>query len=643
MNASAAGPRPWSAHVALPLTIGIAYLLVGALTRLALYTTFGVPAGIAAISLPSIMLLGALNDLVTLAYLLLPVTALLVMVPFDDPGRRWHRPFAFGLLAATLFGMLFLMLAEYLYFEEFDARFNLVAVDYVRYPTEVLVNIQESYPVLPIVLGTAAIALGIAWAVCRHLSCRIVGPASVRGRVAGFALNVMLAIVAAITLSTDSFAGAQNRVARELTVNGVSAFFRALETNELDFHRYYRVLPAEAAQATLRAELAATGVAVEPDADGRLMQSVAPDATGFGRLNVVVIVEESLGANHVSALEAKKPLTPNLDRLAAQGVLFTSAYATGTRTVRGLEAVNLSLPPAPGESVLKRPGSAGLRSWGEVMHEHGYRTSFLYGGYAYFDGMGEFFGGNGHTVVDRADIEAPRFANIWGVSDGDLFDQALTHLEAEHATGAPFFALILTTSNHKPYTFPAGIPGIPAKGGGRQAGVRYADHALGGFFDAAARRAWYADTLFVVLGDHGARVYGAAEIPVGSYRVPILMFAPGRLAPRRVAEPISQIDVAPTVLGLLGLGWQAPFFGRDVLRHPAADRPVYLQHNYTVGMLTGERLALLGFQHHAEVVGYERGTERFTPAAADPVLLDRATAVFQSAYDLYDAQRDDAP
>ena len=92
-------------------------------------------------------------------------------------------------------------------------------------------------------------------------------------------------------------------------------------------------------------------------------------------------------------------------------------YASGTRTVRGLEAIATSLPPIPSVSVLRRPGNEGIANWGTVMREQGYRTSFLYGGYGYFDNMNYFFAHNGFEVRDREQIPKPvRFENIWGVA-----------------------------------------------------------------------------------------------------------------------------------------------------------------------------------------------------------------------------------
>ena len=186
------------------------------------------------------------------------------------------------------------------------------------------------------------------------------------------------------------------------------------------------------------------------------------------------------------------------------------AHGAGPRGFREFD------PPIPTVSILRRPGNEHIATWGAVMRSLGYRTSFLYGGYGYFDNMNYFFGQNGFDVVDRRSIRSIRFANIWGVSDEDLFDHSLAYLDSIHASGKPFFSIIMTTSNHKPFTFRPGLErlGIPPEGGGRGAGVRYADFALGEFLRHAKDHAWFDDTIFVVAADHGARVYGAEQIPL---------------------------------------------------------------------------------------------------------------------------------
>jgi phosphoglycerol transferase MdoB-like AlkP superfamily enzyme len=437
-------------------------------------------------------------------------------------------------------------------------------------------------------------------------------------------------------MSTDSLDRSGNRVANELSHNGVSSLFRAFHTNHLDYDAYYRIMDHDKAFALARQELADNGTFVSPDPEN-LNRTHPADPDGLGRMNVVVIVEESFSGSFCGVFGNTKNLTPRFDRLCERGLLFTNAYASGTRTVRGLEAISTSFPPIPSEAIVKRPGNENMAGWGQIMNKNGYHSSFLYGGYGTFDNMNAFFSGNGFAISDRMDIEAPEFTNIWGVSDGDLFTHALKYYDARAGENRPFFSIIMTTSNHRPYTFPKGIPGIPAEGGGRKAGVKYADHALGEFLEQAESHAWFDNTLFVIVADHCARVYGRAEVPVATYHIPLLFYAPGKIPPSNLAWPIGQIDIAPTVLAALGLPYTAPFYGHDIFdqsRDPEKN-PLFLNHNHDVAMMVGDTMAVLGLHRSARLFHYDRSNNTQTPLEGDPDTFDRAAAIYQTAYELF--------
>jgi phosphoglycerol transferase MdoB-like AlkP superfamily enzyme len=269
------------------------------------------------------------------------------------------------------------------------------------------------------------------------------------------------------------------------------------------------------------------------------------------------------------------------------------------------------------------------------MREQGYATSFLYGGYSLFDNMQAFYRGNQFTVKDRSDIENPRFSNIWGVSDQDLFSFATTYYDTLSATGAPFFSIIMTTSNHSPFTFPDGIEGVRPQGGDRLDGVRYADYALGEFFRKIESTSWFPKTLFVVVADHGARVYGSEKIPLRSYEIPLLIIAPGHLAPEQIDCPISQMDIAPTVMGLLGLPYSAPFFGQNIFAESDNARVLLFNHNHDVALYQNGRLAVLGLRNDVHTYAYRLGDEGMQEIAQDKTLVDLATAYYKTAFNFF--------
>jgi phosphoglycerol transferase MdoB-like AlkP superfamily enzyme len=539
-----------------------------------------------------------------------------------------------------MLSLTFVAAVEYFFFAEFDARLNLVAVDYLMYPTEVVGDIWAEYPVVAVLAAVSVVSALTVYGMRRFLLPQAALATTLKGRSLAFAVFAALLTLFALGFETHSLASSDNRVANEIAANGASSFFRALRTNEIDYHTYYASRPSQTNLHNLVAHLSSQGGKFTRLSEGRIDRSFPGRPNGLGKLNVVVVASESFGAEFSRLYGSKRNWTPEFDRIAQEGVWFRHMYASGTRTVRGLEAIATSLPPIPSVSVLRRPGNEGIANWGTVMREHGYQTSFLYGGYGYFDNMNYFFAHNGFDVRDREQIANPlRFENIWGVADEDLFDSALKYYDGLARSGAPFFSIITTTSNHKPFTFREGVPGVRASGGGRESGVRYADYAQGYFLREAKKHAWFDNTLFIIVADHGARVYGREDIPLKSYEIPMVFYAPKHLRPGRVDTLTTQIDIAPTALGLLGLAYRAPFFGDDVLNGQQQRRVALFSHNHDVALYQDGELTILGLNKSVHDVFYDRDTDTYRPAPANPRLIDLAVAYYQTAFELFRERR----
>jgi len=634
--------QPQSAQIRFSTvhTLAIAYVVFGAALRLILWWSFGRAQHVEWSQLGWIIPVGVISDLMECAELLLPLAIFLWLTP-----DRWHRSGAMRITLLTgaglfLAGTAFLAVVEYFFFEEFDSRLSLVAVDYLMYPTEVIGDIRAEYPVATVGIACVVGAAVLVFVLRPYLvqgSKKFTGLAQ---RSSAFSAFVAAFVAALIAPSGTAPPFSDNRIANEIAANGASSFITALRTNEMDFHAYYATRDGRSNLANLASQLSHGAGRFTNLSQGLVNRSFAGQPDGLGRLNVVVVASESFGAEFSRLYGSNRDWTPEFDAFARKSVWFSHMYASGTRTVRGLEAIITSLPPIPSVSVVRRPNNENIANWGAVMRNLGYRTSFLYGGYGYFDNMNYFFGHNGFDVIDRRDIPTPvRFENMWGVSDEDLFDRALSYFDEQHATGKPFFSLVMTTSNHKPFTFREGVPGVKAQGGGRESGVRYADFAQGYFLREAAKHAWFDNTLFVVVADHGARVYGRAEIPLKSYEIPMLFYCPKHLAPRQVDTLTTQIDIAPTVLGLLGLPYSAPFFGQDTFRAPSEHRVAFFSHNHDVAIYQDGTLAILGLGKTVQDVAYDRSTDTYRAAAKDPKLNDLAVAYYQTAYELFHAHR----
>ena len=585
---------------------------------------------------------GALADLEVALWLAAPLVLVLAVLSERRLRSRGTRL----LLALGLsFGVamtLFIGVAEFFFFKEFDGRFNFVAVDYLLYPTEVAGNIWQSYHTGWVLAGIALVS-GAGFLLFRRVlrpSPRPVDRTSNRALVpAVYAAALVLSAFA----PGDRVANfSADRVVNEIAGNGYRSFWSALLGQDAPYEGLYRSAGSADANFTrLRRLLSERATDQSSFSPGSTLRHIHP-LRSPRRANVVLVLEESLGAEFVGALRAgANTSTPELDALVPQGTFLTRAYSTGNRTIRALEATSASLPPLPGISIVRRRNSRNLFTLPEMLKSRGYRTLFVYGGRALFDGMGRYMRANGvERVIEQSDFPKDTFRTAWGVCDEAIFDRALAEMDALHQSGQPFYTVILTVSNHRPFLYPPGRIAADPERRKRVNAVRYADYALGRFVRDARRRAFFDDTLFVFMGDHGARVYGAAKIPMPSYEIPILFYAPG-FVPSGVRVPTlaSAMDVPPTILGLLGVEYRSKFFGRDVLALARTEGRAPLTHNNEIALLQGNELAILGLRGAASLYRYDRTVETLVPRPVtrrgDLSPIDDAVAYYEGADRLY--------
>jgi len=580
-----------------------------------------------------IMLIGLLYDLAAVSWMLIPFMLNSLVWPASDRGRRGHAWSTSILLAAGLGAVLFGLVAEVLFWNEFSARFNFIAVDYLVYTREVVGNIEQSYPLGWIFSGLAVISVIMililvppVWRLAR----REAPPCKRRGLIIiGYAC---LPIACFFLVNEAPHHVLGSPLERELASNGPYSLFRAFRNNDLNYDQFYATLSQGDIGGVLKAELdeANLGDTSEAGPNG-FAHKVVPVGTAI-RKNVVLVSIESLGSDYVESFGGREGLTPNLTALTRDSLTFQNVYATGLRTVRGLEAITLSIPPTPGRAVPIRERNKGMISLGSVLKSNGYNTMYLYGGYSFFDNMKDFFTGAGYEVLDRTDIDSDHIHHetIWGVSDEDLFDFALTRFDVRATTGTPFFGHIMTTSNHRPYTYPEGRIDIPSKTG-RDGAVKYTDWAIGDFLAKARTRPWFKDTVFVLLADHTSHGRGRTDLPPENYRIPVWIYAPGFVAPGRIDWIASQIDVAPTVLGLLNIPYDSSFFGQDILVSGRSHQRAFMANYLTVGYMEDGLVVSLGPNQRIRVQRSDDGTPVDVNEPIAHNLIREAISFYQSA------------
>ncbi|MGZ8928911.1 MAG: LTA synthase family protein, partial [Methylobacter sp.] len=439
---------------------------------------------------------------------------------------------------------------------------------------------------------------------------------------------LLLPVISYATVGSAWYQFSANTYLNELAANGPYQFFSAFRNNELDYRHFYKVGDDQQLSNAIKKQLGAEDVAENLYNIKRIVKPAGEEK----RLNIVLITVESLSADFLATFGNKENITPYMDEWFKEGLLFTNFYATGTRTIRGLESLTLSIPPTPGQAIVKRPDNGNLFSFGRVLQQKGYDTAFLYGGRGYFDNMNAFYSGNGYRIVDQTDFtqEELTFTNAWGVSDDIIFNRTLKEADQDFQANKPFFFQIMTTSNHRPYTYPEGKIDLPS-GSGRQGAVKYTDFAIHQFIEQAKTKPWFDDTVFVMVADHCAGSARKIELPVDKYHIPLFIYSPKHVPAKRNDILSSQIDVAPTVLGLLNASYESQFYGQDIMQMTKEQGRALISNYQKLGLFKDNKLVYLSPQQKVDVVDDPLGAHKPLDMNAVASLVTEDMAYYQSA------------
>ena len=492
---------------------------------------------------------------IVLAFLGLKILFFALMLFLPKQRLKIRNSLYFITLFLYVLLIIFNAVSEYFFYNEFGVRYNFIAVDYLIYTTEVIGNIMESYPIIPLFTAIFVVTGLATWWIYKKTKDSLL---QLPNLVQKFTLLGVFAVLLAISLSFAEKINLKkgNIFQQEIAANGMVKFYEAFSNNTLDFFTFYPTVDQKTAEKNTLLPLGTTTL-------NRTITSDKPEL----QKNVVLISIESLSAAYMKAYGYEESVTPFLDQLAQKSLFFTNLYATGNRTVRGLEALTLCIPPTAGESVIKREKENKNKfTTGSVFKSKGYSVKYLYGGYSYFDNMKDFYGGNGYEIVDRDNFtpEEITFANVWGVCDEDMAKKAISEMNKDYKAGKPFFHHWMTVSNHRPFTYPEGKIDIPADSKSRKGGVKYTDYSIMKFFEMAQKQPWFKNTVFVIVADHCSSSAGKTELPMDKYRIPAMIYSPEFVATQKFSQVTSQIDVMPTVLGLLNFKYQSKFLGQDV-------------------------------------------------------------------------------
>ncbi|WP_157580521.1 LTA synthase family protein [Segetibacter koreensis] len=568
------------------------------------------------------------------AYIVLRFIIFVCLLFTESASRKkWRTAVLYFDFFLVIFLLLFNAVSEWFFWDEFSVRYNFIAVDYLVYTNEVLGNIKESYPIPAIVTVILIITAAVFFLIRPLLKKAVYAPSSFLTRTLISCLLLGICALNYFYVKEDWRNFSKNEYANELAGNGIFQFSNAFWHNELDFFKFYKILPDAEAFNIVKADLAVPNSKFTSNDLYSIEREISYNQPEKHH-NVVLISIESLSADFMRSFGGKQNITPYLDSLAGHSIFFRSLYASGTRTVRGLEALSLALPPSSGQSIVKRPGNENLFSLGSVFKSKGYITQYIYGGYSYFDNMKYFFGNNDYQVIDRESLKPNEvhYQNIWGVADEDLFTLAGRTMDSNYAKGKPFFAQVMTVSNHRPYTYPEGRIDISPNTHSREGAVKYTDYAINRFLKESSLKPWYNNTIFVIVADHCAGSAGSVELPVTGYHIPLLIFAPGIVQqPQVVDRLMAQIDIPPTILGMLNFHYKTKFFGQDIFNLPAGKEKAFISTYQGLGFLQNDRLIVQAPVRKLKEYkpNFETGSATETPI--NDSLAKKAIAYYQVA------------
>lgn len=495
------------------------------------------------------------------------------------------RGFTFWWVLLSLVLLVFLEAATPGFIHEYDVRPNRIFVEYLKYPHEVFGMLWQGFK-LELFFGLLMTVIAFA------LVAKLLKPwREAEAKWASPAVWLVWPLILVLTVlgirSTLShrpanpalFAITQDSMVNSLILNSTYSVFYAAYSlqHEAKSSAIYGKMPREKIFALTGAK----------EGDIPTLTTLIPSEKRDKPLNLVILLQESLGAGFVESLGGK-PVTPNLEQLKAEGIWFTHLYATGTRSVRGIEAVVTGFQPTPSDSTVKLDLSQkNFFTLADLLSKRGYLTEFIYGGESHFDNMRSFFMGNGfQQITDQPDFKNPVFVASWGASDEDLLNKTHEQLMAHHASGKPFFTLAFSSSNHAPFEFPDGrITLYEQPKATDNNAVKYADYAIGEFIKKAKASPYWNDTVFLIVADHDIRVRGDSLVPIEHFHIPALILG-GAIQPKTVDVIASQIDLPVTVLSLMGIEAQHPMTGHDLSNVSADYRGrAMMQYNYNFGWM----------------------------------------------------------
>lgn len=617
------------------LVLALILFSLSFITRLTLLIISWPNLELSFLRIAGIFFIGLFYDLVVCSFFAIPVALYCWLMKDSWYRHKWNRIPMFIIFFIITLILVINVGGEIIFWDEFNVRYNFIAVDYLVYTNEVLENIWESYNIPLIATGVAIAAVAILLLVRKRLYASQQVSMRFAKRTVFFLLFMLLPLAGYFLVNNRIKDISNNNYVNELSGNGIYEFGAAFWNNEIDYDKFYATNSDSANFKILRNMLQAPNATFtnNPLSIERQIKNDSPEH----KWNIVLISVESLSGDYLAHFGNTENITPYLDSLIPHGLWFNQFYASGTRTVRGLEALSLAIPPTPGQSIVRRPGNDDMFTMGSVLLSKGYDVKYIYGGNSFFDNMGKFFSNSSYTVLDKRDIPDSliHITTAWGADDEASFDFTLQQCDNSFKNGKFFFNHVMTVSNHRPYTYPEGRIDISPSYQSIQGAVKYTDYAINKFLKDAQHKPWFKNTLFVIVADHCSKSAGKTDLPVNRYHIPCIIYAPALIKPAIENRLVSQIDLAPTILGLLNLKYTSRFMGYDIYNMTPGNERAFISTYQDMGYIHNGEMVILSPQQKIQTVRPNFKTGINTTVSPSDSLIKEAIAWYQGASFLY--------
>jgi phosphoglycerol transferase MdoB-like AlkP superfamily enzyme len=499
------------------------------------------------------------------------------------------------------------------FFAEYDVRPNYKFVEYLEYPKEVFSMLFAEYK-LALSLAMLMMAL-VGWLyarVSKNDFIKVFEDAYWKRLALFIPLGLLLFIGIRSSFghrpaNNSDAMYSSNRVINEITKNTMYSVAYSVYANK----KFSSKVLKQYGKMDIKEALHRTEKRLNIQSEDKISHFRRDVKTHFQQdkpKNLVILLQESVGAQFVAAVGGEEGITPEFNRLAKEGLLFSDLYSNGTRSIRGIAGIVAGNFAVPGKGVLKR--SKSQSEWftiARLFKPLGYETSFIYGGESRFDNMKGWFLGNGFDKVhDEAKMENPCYVGTWGVCDDEVVSYADNEFKTLSDAGKPFMSVIFSTSNHSPFDFPDDkielVDGVEKKS--VKNAIKYADFAVGQMIQKAKNNGYYENTIFLIVADHNVRVYGDDSVPVNMFHIPGLILGGGVEA--GVYDKIStQPDIIATTLDLVGVDFAYPVLGHSIYSDKKQEL-AFMQFNNNYALMDKDIVTVLRPGKEANTYRYDR-------------------------------------